>query len=302
MSESLTCVQSCIFCLSGTIFKTILVIFVALTGMVLLIILIKFVTRKNPEKPVEGTYYSSISGFVPDCRNKHKLRKSFIHSYCTSNAQGKVVGTWSGLYRFSKAEIERAINYGNSKVHLGSGSAGQVYQGVLPSGQLVAVKHIYKTAMSDSFTSEVERLSKIRHPNLACLLGCCIENGEQYLVYEYCSNGNLAQNLLSESQNFRSFGGGKKKKLRLHGANCLNLSCVALVQGATGSFRGTREWEYWEIARLLLDFYTHILMVALSTEISRYPAKYLQVLVFFSFFNFFLDNPVGIFRTSLNSF
>lgn len=180
--------------------------------MVLLIILIKFVTRKNPEKPVEGTYYPSISGFVPDCRNKHKLRKSLIHSYCTSNAQGKVVGTWSGLYRFSKAEIERAINYGNSKVHLGSGSAGQVYQGVLPSGQLVAVKHIYKTAMSDSFTSEVERLSKIRHPNLACLLGCCIENGEQYLVYEYCSNGNLAQNLLSESQNFRSFGGGKKKK------------------------------------------------------------------------------------------
>ncbi|ONK78258.1 uncharacterized protein A4U43_C02F16320 [Asparagus officinalis] len=120
-------------------------------------------------------------------------RVFFLH--CV-NLQGKVMGTWSGLYRFSKVEIEKAINYGNSKVSLGSGSAGRVYQGVLPSGQLVAVKHIYKNAMSDSFTREVERLSKIRHPNLVGLLGCCIENGEQYLVYEYCGNGNLAQNLL----------------------------------------------------------------------------------------------------------
>jgi len=134
------------------------------------------------------------------CEKKCILTVFSLHVF---NLQGKVVSTWSGLYRFSKAEIEKAINYGNSKVNLGSGSAGRVYQGVLPSGQLVAVKHIYKTAMSDSFTREVERLSKIRHPNLVCLLGCCIENGEQYLIYEYCSNGNLAQNLLSKFHSFK---------------------------------------------------------------------------------------------------
>ncbi|EHA8587023.1 cysteine-rich receptor-like protein kinase 1 [Cocos nucifera] len=98
--------------------------------------------------------------------------------------------------RFSKEEIEKAINYGHTKVRLGSGSAGQVYQGILPSRQLVAVKHVYKTAMSGSFLREVEGLSKIRHSNLVSLLGFCDEGGEQYLVYEYCSNGNLAQNLL----------------------------------------------------------------------------------------------------------
>ncbi|KAF6161828.1 hypothetical protein GIB67_029913 [Kingdonia uniflora] len=53
--------------------------------------------------------------------------------------------------------------------------------------------------MSDSFTREVEGLSRIRHPNLVCLFGCCVEGGEQYLVYEYCSNGNLAQHLLSNT-------------------------------------------------------------------------------------------------------
>lgn len=115
--------------------------------------------------------------------------------------QGKVIDKWSGLYKFTKAEIEKAINYGNTKVCLGSGSAGQVYQGVLPSGQLVAIKHIFKTAMLESFTWEVEGLSRIRHVNLVGLFGYCDEDGEKYLVYEYCSNGNLAHNLLSNLLN-----------------------------------------------------------------------------------------------------
>ncbi|KAF3452411.1 hypothetical protein FNV43_RR02844 [Rhamnella rubrinervis] len=110
--------------------------------------------------------------------------------------KSKAITMWSGLYRFSKAEIENAINFENEKKCLGRGSAGEVYRGVLPSGQFVAVKHIYKNNKSDTFTREVEGLSRIRHPNLVCLFGCCIEGGEHYLVYEYCSQGNLAQHLL----------------------------------------------------------------------------------------------------------
>ena len=111
--------------------------------------------------------------------------------------QTKEITTWSGLYRFSKAEIENAINFGNERKCLGRGSAGQVYKGVLPSGQAVAIKQIYRTNTSDSFKREVDGLSRVRHPNLVCLFGCCMEDGEQYLVYEYCSAGNLAQHLLS---------------------------------------------------------------------------------------------------------
>ncbi|XP_030520945.2 probable receptor-like protein kinase At1g11050 [Rhodamnia argentea] len=111
-------------------------------------------------------------------------------------AQLKEMKTWSGLYRFSRAEIENAINYRNEKKCLGRGSAGQVYKGVLPSGQVVAIKHIYKSNTSDSFRREVEGLSRVRHPNLVCLFGYCNEGGEQYLVYEYCPAGNLASHLL----------------------------------------------------------------------------------------------------------
>jgi len=117
----------------------------------------------------------------------------------------EVTSRWPGLYKLTKEEIERALNYANSRIYLGSGSAGQVYQGVLPSGQLVAIKHIHKTAMSGSFMREVEQLSKVRHPNLVCLFGYCDQEGDQYLVYEYCANGNLAQNLLSKGNSALRF-------------------------------------------------------------------------------------------------
>ncbi|KAM5561806.1 cysteine-rich receptor-like protein kinase 3 [Rosa sericea] len=150
------------FKLKYALVEAVFSILIAITGIWLIILLVKYVTKKKPLKPI-------LSGSTT---------------------------TWSGLYRFSKAEIENAINYGPERKNLGRGSAGHVYKGVLPSGQVVAVKHINKSNISDSFTREVEGLSRVRHPNLVCLFGCCVEGGEQYLVYEYCSSGNLAQHLL----------------------------------------------------------------------------------------------------------
>lgn len=105
---------------------------------------------------------------------------------------------WSGLYQFAKEEIDRALDFGSERTSLGRGSAGQVYKGILPSGQQVAIKKIFQSNTSDSFLREIDGLSRVRHPHLVSLLGCCIENGEQYLVYEYCEQGNLAQHLLSK--------------------------------------------------------------------------------------------------------
>lgn len=160
--------------LSDGLAEAILAVILVMIGLTAIITLIKYVTRnqKQEKKPIK---YKNIAS------------------------------TFSGLYRFSRAEIENAINYGNEKKCLGRGSAGQVYRGMLPSGQLVAIKHIHKSNTSDSFTREIEGLSRVRHPNLVCLFGCCIEDGEQYLVYEYCSNGNLAQHLLSMSFFFSAF-------------------------------------------------------------------------------------------------
>ncbi|XP_076951753.1 putative leucine-rich repeat receptor-like protein kinase At5g49770 [Bidens hawaiensis] len=153
--------------LKHSLFQTLLGIVLASIGLMLVIMLVKYVTRK-----------------------KHQDNKSAqFHTKETPTA-------WSGLYRFSKAEIEHAINFSGEKQCLGRGSAGEVYKGFLPSGQAVAIKQISNRNNADSFTREVEGLSRIRHPNLVCLFGCCTEDGEQYLVYEYCPAGNLAYHLL----------------------------------------------------------------------------------------------------------
>ncbi|XP_059308184.1 probable receptor-like protein kinase At2g42960 isoform X3 [Lycium ferocissimum] len=101
------------------------------------------------------------------------------------------------------AEIENALNIGKINMRrrklIGHGRRGEFYQGILPSGQGVAIKEMHKTndAM-DSFNREVECLSRARHPSIVCLLGFCNEDGNQFLVYEHCSTGNLAQYFLRE--------------------------------------------------------------------------------------------------------
>nr|XP_043633031.1 wall-associated receptor kinase-like 21 [Erigeron canadensis] len=150
-----------------SIFQTLLGIILASMGLILVIVLVKYVTRKRMKE--------------------NKSDQSYTKETPTA---------WSGLYSFSKAEIEHALNFSDEKKCLGRGSAGEVYKGILPSGQAVAIKQISNKNNADSFTREVEGLSRIRHPNLVCLFGCCVEDGEQYLVYEYCPSGNLAQHLL----------------------------------------------------------------------------------------------------------
>jgi serine/threonine protein kinase len=44
-------------------------------------------------------------------------------------------------------------------------------------------------------TNEIKLISSVSHPNLVQLLGCCIDNGEQILIYEYMPNGTILQHL-----------------------------------------------------------------------------------------------------------
>ncbi|XP_012834525.1 PREDICTED: uncharacterized protein LOC105955356 [Erythranthe guttata] len=156
---------------SGDLSEALLAVTLVMIGLAMIIMLIKHVTKTEKQIKKEKT----------ETLNK------------------ELAARCSGLYRFSKTEIENAINYtavADGKQLLGRGSAGQVYKGMLPSGQLIAIKQLFRTNTSDSFAREIDGLSRVRHANLVCLFGCGIASGVQYLVYEYCSNGNLAQHLL----------------------------------------------------------------------------------------------------------
>ena len=80
---------------------------------------------------------------------------------------------------------------------LAEGGFGSVHRGVLPDGQVIAVKQ-HKLASSQGdleFCSEVEVLSCAQHRNVVMLIGFCVEDGRRLLVYEYICNGSLDSRL-----------------------------------------------------------------------------------------------------------
>ncbi|XP_052196896.1 wall-associated receptor kinase-like 14 isoform X2 [Diospyros lotus] len=100
----------------------------------------------------------------------------------------------------SYRDIERATNSFSEKQRLGTGAYGTVYAGKLHSDEWVAIKKIrHRDADGiEQVMNEIKLLSSVSHPNLVRLLGCCIENGEQILVYEFMPNGTLSQHLQRE--------------------------------------------------------------------------------------------------------
>ena len=88
------------------------------------------------------------------------------------------------------------------KEELGRGSFGIVYKGTLNSGsdQGVAVKKLDRLAAEreKEFRTELSAIGKTCHKNLVRLMGFCDEGIHRLLVYEFMSNGSLADLLFGE--------------------------------------------------------------------------------------------------------
>ncbi|XP_020251894.1 probable inactive leucine-rich repeat receptor-like protein kinase At3g03770 [Asparagus officinalis] len=105
---------------------------------------------------------------------------------------------------FSLEELKEATRNFERASYVGEGSIGKLYKGRLDNGTFVAIRclALSKRYSIRNLKLRLDLLSKLRHPNLVCLLGHCVDASLEdssvnmvFLVYEYVSNGNLRAHL-----------------------------------------------------------------------------------------------------------
>lgn len=73
-----------------------------------------------------------------------------------------------------------------------------MFQGTIQNKQDVAVKVLSAESRQGirEFLTEIDVISNVKHPNLVELIGCCVEEDNRILVYEYLENSSLDRALL----------------------------------------------------------------------------------------------------------
>ncbi|XP_020250161.1 probable LRR receptor-like serine/threonine-protein kinase At1g53430 isoform X2 [Asparagus officinalis] len=103
---------------------------------------------------------------------------------------------------FTLKQIKAATGNFNPANKIGEGGFGPVYQGVLPDGSVIAVKQLSSMSRQGNreFLNEIGMISALQHPHLVKLFGCCIEEKQLLLVYEYLENNSLARALFGPEE------------------------------------------------------------------------------------------------------
>ncbi|WRX23449.1 Protein kinase domain - like 10 [Theobroma cacao] len=108
-----------------------------------------------------------------------------------------------GPHRFAYKDLFIATRGFNEKELLGQGGFGQVFRGELPGSKVqIAVKRIFHKSQQGmkEFIAEIGTIGRLRHPNLARLLGYCRSKDELLLVYDFMPNGSLDKFLYNKPE------------------------------------------------------------------------------------------------------
>ncbi|KAL1833102.1 hypothetical protein ACET3Z_002753 [Daucus carota] len=140
-------------------------------------------------------------------RNTPKSQKDNSHS--SAYAKDFVLAPFMGKQSSSKMSSTRVVTFMDYKLLetatnnfresdiLGVGGFGCVYKGLLENNVYAAVKRLNGESPDSirEFQTEVDLLSKIRHPNIISLLGYSIHGDTRLIVYELMENGSLETQL-----------------------------------------------------------------------------------------------------------
>ncbi|TKY66378.1 leucine-rich repeat receptor serine/threonine-protein kinase [Spatholobus suberectus] len=127
---------------------------------------------------------------------------------------------------FTLRQIKVATNNFDKAFKIGEGGFGPVYKGILSDGTVVAVKQLSTKSRQGNreFTNEIGLISALQHPCLVKLYGCCMEEDQLLLIYEYMENNSLARALFAKSDD------PEKVQLRLDWQTRQRI-CVGIAKG-----------------------------------------------------------------------
>ncbi|XP_029126508.1 cysteine-rich receptor-like protein kinase 10 isoform X2 [Cajanus cajan] len=138
-----------------------------------------------------------------------KKRKASVRE----NFEPEIKTTLESL-EFDLATIEAATNKFSEDRRIGKGGYGEVYKGILPDGEEIAVKRLSTSSRQgmEEFKNEVLLIAKLQHKNLVRLIGFCQEDQEKLLIYEYVPNKSL-DHFLFDSQKRRQLTWSERYKI-----------------------------------------------------------------------------------------
>ena len=139
--------------------------------------------------------------FILYSRRVTKQRKGTLlrlqGSRRSQDLEGEEELVWQGgnseFMVFDFEQLLEATNNFSEENKLGQGGFGPVYKGKLTDGLEIAVKRLASHSGQGftEFKNEVQLIAKLQHSNLVRLLGCCYQDEEKILVYEYLPNKSL---------------------------------------------------------------------------------------------------------------
>ncbi|KAL2455060.1 S-locus lectin protein kinase family protein [Forsythia ovata] len=170
----------------------------SIVGMLLILFLACWLSKKkrNGAKGETKPLFSSSTGLT---------------SYDSRGKEMDGSGTNAKVSVFDVNTIISATDDFSESNKLGEGGFGAVYKGRLDSGQEIAVKRLSKISGqgNEEFKNEITLIARLQHKNLVRLLGCCVQQDEKMLVYEYLPNKGLDNFIFDKTR--RSFIGWSKR-------------------------------------------------------------------------------------------
>ncbi|XP_030972785.1 receptor-like protein kinase FERONIA [Quercus lobata] len=97
--------------------------------------------------------------------------------------------------QFSLAEMKIATNNFDANLVIGEGDFGTAYKGFFNDCNGTRIVAIKRLKLNEDLRNEVVFVCQLHHPNLISLIGYCIDEGVNILVYEFMVNGSLFSKL-----------------------------------------------------------------------------------------------------------